>query len=97
MRENLIFYGLKEPCEPKPNEAPEPDNCEALVRSLIKDTLELNPDNMIFDRIHRLGGIRAKRPTPIVVKFQNFKDREAVRQKSYDEKIKEALKGNKQG
>lgn len=97
MRENLIFYGLGESEISSPGELPEPSNCEALVRELIKDTLEIDHTEMVFDRVHRLGGIRAKKPRPIVVKFQNYTDREKVRIKSYDDDTKQKLKGKKQG
>lgn len=52
---------------------------------------------MVFDRVHRLGGARAKKPRPIVVKFQNFTDRDKIRLRSYDETTKQLFKVNKQG
>lgn len=97
MRENLIFYGLEEPHKRKQNEPPLPDNCEKLVKELINDTLEIDTTDMVFDRIHRLGSERAKKPRPIVVKFEKYTDREEVRQKSYEEDFKNKLKAKKQG
>jgi hypothetical protein len=93
MRENLIFYGLTEPDTPQPG----PINCETQVRYLIKDTLDIDHTDMVFDRVHRLGGARAKKPRPIVVKFQIYTDREMVRLKSYEDDIKQKLKDRKQG
>jgi uncharacterized coiled-coil protein SlyX len=97
MRDNLIFYGLEEPQKPKQGEKPKPDNCEELVKALISNTLEIDTDGMEFNRIHRLGGDRAKKPRPIIVNFHRYADREKVRIKSYDKDTKNALKDLKQG
>lgn len=51
---------------------------------------------MKLDRIHRLKGKHAKK-RPIIVNFHRHSDRENVRQKSYEENIKEKLKDLKQG
>lgn len=102
MRDNLIFYGLQEPpTKPStPSKTMEPqkfDNCEELVKTFISDTLDIDTKDMEFNRIHRLGGKQAKKPRPIIVNFHRYSDREKVRQKSYEEEIKEKLKQLKQG
>ncbi|XP_060562431.1 uncharacterized protein LOC132722044 [Ruditapes philippinarum] len=97
MRSNLIFYGLNKPEPPEPNDTREPEDCDKLVKDLIRETLDLEVNDMVFDRAHRLGGIRSKRPRPIVVKFKDYADREKVRQKSYEHDIKINLKAQQQG
>jgi hypothetical protein len=92
MRENLIFYGLTGQDTPQPG----PINCETQVRYLIKDTRTLDIE-MVFKRVHRLGGKRAKKPRSIVVKFQNYTNRDRVRLKSYEGDLKQKLKERKQG
>ena len=42
MRENLLFFGIKENTD---NE-----NCEVLVKDLIANYIELNTDTMIIER-----------------------------------------------
>jgi hypothetical protein len=112
MRENLIFYGIAEgtTTQPKQNgdqiEQHEPmddqaasqvENCEELIKTFIKDVLEINPEGIRFDRAHRLGSKFVHKPRPIVVKFHNYTDRERIRVKSYDIDIKEKMKVLRQG
>ena len=52
---------------------------------------------MTIDRAHRLGGPRAKKPRPIVVKFHRYSDRETVRVKSRNEAVKMRLRESNQG
>ena len=89
MRENLIFYGLK-----KQNDQ---ENCENLVKEIIKIHLDIDPTNMVFDRAHRLGSRASRQAQPIVVKFEKYIDRERVRQKSTDPTIKSVLKDHNLG
>jgi hypothetical protein len=89
MRDNLIFYGI--------NETEQNENCEELVKTLIQTKLQLDTTDMQFDRAHRLGGPRARKPRPVVVKFHRYSDRETVRRKSYDENVKASLRGSNQG
>ncbi|XP_052778493.1 uncharacterized protein LOC128215930 [Mya arenaria] len=91
MRDNLLFYGVSE-CAPENNE-----NCEELIKDLIKLKLQLETEGMIFDRAHRLGAKAADKTRPIVVKFHNYKSREAVRLKSLEKTIKDALKSSGHG
>ncbi|KAL4007135.1 GPN-loop GTPase [Sarotherodon galilaeus] len=60
------------------------EDAEATVKSFIKNHLKLPEDtvkNIVFDRVHRLGPIRATagRPRPIVAKFGHFKQKEHVK------------------
>jgi hypothetical protein len=89
MRDNLIFYNIPE--------AGDDENCENLVKTVLKDTLEMETekvDNMIFDRAHRLGkkGTKAR---PIVVKFHYYKDKEHIRNLSFEKA--DVLKAAKRG
>jgi len=84
MRENLIFYGLAEA---------EGENCEELVKQFITDELNEDATKITLDRVHRLGSNGAKKPRPIVAKFHEFKQREVIRQKGYEEKETIKLKG----
>lgn len=97
MKDNLIFYGLNEPAKPKEGESIIPDDCEKLVKDLLNDTLNMDSTTIEFNKIHRLGGAKAKKPRPIIVNFRRFADRESIRLKSYDEDIKKKLNDNKQG
>jgi len=49
MRENLMFYGIPE------STAGQTENCEQLVKELIRLKLQLDTEHMQFDRSHRLG------------------------------------------
>ena len=70
-RNNLIFSGLKKRTG---TEYESWDDCEKLVKDVIKDQLKID-DDMQFDRVHRLG----KDPnSPIVARFTSFKDKERV-------------------
>jgi hypothetical protein len=80
MRDNLIFYGVPE----ERNE-----DCEAKIQDLITVKLSLNTP-IQFDRVHRIGKSSGSKPRPIVAKFHEYKAKEIVRQRAYDNK--EALK-----
>lgn len=95
MRENLIFYGLPETTSA--DSQPTTENCEKLVKELITSKLQLDATPMVLDRAHRLGGNRARKPRPIVVKFHRYSDREAVRLKSHEDAIKTSLRGSNLG
>jgi hypothetical protein len=72
-------------------------SCEKLVKHFIKNVLEIDPSEIRFDRAHRLGSATARKPRPIVVKFHSYTDRERIRQKSFDDAIKEKMKHLRQG
>ncbi|KAL3978910.1 hypothetical protein ACER0C_017460 [Sarotherodon galilaeus] len=51
------------------------------VETLAAENATLRESNIVFDRVHRLGPIRAAagRPRPIVAKFGHFKQKEHVK------------------
>ena len=74
MQENLLFFGIPEPEQQRPNTVsneenpirrPEPENVEEQLRQFITSELRLEPpesvSNIKFDRVHRLGPIRTER------------------------------------
>ena len=68
-RENLIFEGIKQ--------IGSVDNCEVLVRKVIKETLEIpDADDIKIQRVHRIPS--TKDPKPIIVRFLWYGDREKV-------------------
>ena len=97
MRENLIFYGLPEVQTQGGEMMTQSENCEQLVKELISNKMQMDPSSITMDRAHRLGGPRAKKPRPIIVKFHRYSDREDVRMKSRDTTIKTALNGSNLG
>ena len=81
MQSNLFFYGLAE--APKG----EPDNTESKVRDFLRNGLNFDTpetvNNVVFDRVHRLGRPRSDQnsyPRPIVAKFERYRERELIRQ-----------------
>ena len=87
MRDNLVFHDLPESAT---------ENCEQLVKLFMEEKLHMNHtdvENIVFDRIHRIGRPENLRPgniRPIVGKFHRYREREAVRQIGYDKR--DALK-----
>lgn len=41
-----------------------PENCEKLIKTFLKDVLEIDPKGIRFDRAHRLGSRFARKPNP---------------------------------
>ena len=75
MRDNLMFYGIKE--------GGETENCSELVKDICLNVLHVdNANDMLFDRAHRVGQ-KSATARPIVVKFHYYTDREKVRQASF--------------
>ena len=88
MRENLMFYGIKEEGD---NE-----NCEDLVKNVCNDTLKITTAHqLLFDRAHRVGRKSGVKARPIVVKFHYYHERELVRNRSFE--YADALKTAKLG
>ena len=77
MRDNLLFYGVAE--------RGQLENCESMIKEVCIENLDL-PEalDMKFDRVHRVGTFSNNKVRPIVAKFHNFKDRETVRQKAFE-------------
>jgi len=82
MRENLMFFGIPE------STAGQTENCQQLVKELIRLKLQLDIEHMHFDRSHRLWAKTASKTRLINVKFHNYQTRETVRQKSLQPEIK---------
>ena len=75
MRDNLMFYGLKE--------GGEAENCGEQVKELMASVLHVeNAHDILFDRVHRVGQ-KSGKIRPIVAKFHYYTDRERVRHASY--------------
>ncbi|KAM9753660.1 uncharacterized protein ACNS7B_006879 [Menidia menidia] len=75
MRDNIVVAGIPEQQDEDP---------ELVIKSFIQTHLKLPEDtvkNISFHRVHRLGGKRpdARRPRPIVAKFEHFKQKVLVR------------------
>ena len=85
MRDNLIFYGIPETAA---------EDCENKVKELCKEKLGiLNADTFVFDRAHRLGSEQnTRKPRPVVVKFHLYKEREIVRNKSFERETSDRLR-----
>lgn len=79
MQENLLFFGL---CEAPRGQQ---ENTESKLRDFLKTELEVTEqkiDEIVFDRVHRLGRVREdiqSNPRPIVAKFEKYTDREHIR------------------
>ena len=82
-RNNLLFFGIEESADEKPEEK---------VMSFIKDKLKIDTEKTVinFNRCHRLGaprrgfiGSRAHVPRPIIVNFCDYKVKELVRSERY--------------
>ena len=90
MDHNLVFYGIKEY---------DGENCEDIVKKqVLKQTLEMDQttvDNIKIDWANRGGKKQAHNNRPVVVKFQDFKTRETIRNLSYQKR--EALKSKDLG
>jgi chromosome segregation ATPase len=84
MRENLVFFGIKE-------QADETGDCTAIVKEFCETRLQMaNATNMMIDRAHRLGKARPGATRPIVAKFHKFETKEDIKKKSFEHK--DALK-----
>lgn len=75
MRYNLVFSGITE----NPQENP-----EKTLTGFIQKHLKLPPEKVkgiTFHHIHRIGNIKtdSTKPRPIVVKFENLKDKEFIK------------------
>lgn len=74
MRDNLLFFGLKEPSD---------TTNEDCISKIVQFGI-CNVDETI-DRAHRLGkrDQMSSKVRPIVVKFNNYQTREYIRRKAY--------------
>lgn len=74
MRENLVFYGIPETVATDGIQ----ESCENLVKNVINNHMGINAENFIFDRVHRMGSDKARKPRAIVAKFHYFSERESL-------------------
>jgi chromosome segregation ATPase len=80
-RSNIIFDGVVGSPTEKWEEA------ERKVREVIREKLELEDDDIEFDRVHRIqNGPKTNNSVPIIAKFNKFKDKQTVMSKM--EKLK---------
>ena len=88
MRDNLLFYGI--------GEEGEHEDCEKLIKQVCVEQLQMpEAKDMLIDRVHRIGQPKPNTTRPIVAKFHYYRQREAVKQRSYDraETLKQANLG----
>ena len=84
MRDNLLFFGVPEfePDQPMDGSPTPTENCIDVVQHLIKDHMNID-QTIIIERAHRFPTNKAKKTEgkvrPIVVKFNQFQQRETVR------------------
>ena len=85
MQENLLFFGINE------SNGNDREDTESTLRTFLKEEIysddEDMVDNLVFDRVHRLGKTRWNldtHPRPIVAKFEKYNDRENVRKKGIE-------------
>jgi septation ring formation regulator EzrA len=75
MRDNLVFFNIPE----KPNEKPE--DTEQIVYEFIENVMKVDSEitkNISFERVHRAGPIKKKKPSENSCKVQ-FSQREGSR------------------
>ncbi len=87
-RNNLIFHGIKPAVKPagaKPaggKEKPAKEDCEKLVRDFIVNEMNMETSvvgNMKIARAHRMGKETSSKSRPVIVYFEEFKDKERVK------------------
>ena len=77
-RNNLVFYGIKEPENTK-----EVEDCEKILHDILQVhnlVPRVTDTHNLFDRVHRLGRKREDqdKPRPIIARFTFYKDKEDV-------------------
>ena len=84
MRDNLVFYNIQEQ---------EGENAMEKIFGFLGNELKIESphQNIKIDRAHRMGRKQPEKTRPIVVKFNYFQDREAIRQRAH------LLKGKRYG
>ena len=72
-RDNLVIEGLPE------EKGESQKQCESATRKFLKDTLEVpNADKIVIGRVHRMGAYKDNKNRATVIKFDHYKEREAV-------------------
>jgi hypothetical protein len=103
MKNNLLFFGIKESCDPTFSE-----NSEVILREFLTQYVENDPtvnrqtnvkdDLLKFEEVFRLRGPhrgtenRRDKPRPILAKFTNYRDREIIREAGVNLNIKKSGK-----
>ena len=82
-RDNLLFSGFEEE---------EKEHCENKVRDLLARKIfysekNVNVNNIVIVRAHRLGRYKAGQTRPIIVKFREFSDKQLILQQIYKGKL----------
>ena len=81
-RNNLIFYGIPEGATDNWQKA------EADVRVFLKDKMQIvdadDPDKLVIERAHRLGGKKPGHTRPVITRFLNWKQKSEVFVKARD-------------
>lgn len=82
-RDNLLFTGFEEE---------EKENCENKVRDLLARKVfhgeqDVNINNIIIVRAHRLGPLKAGNVRPIIVKFREYSDKQMILQQVFKGKL----------
>jgi len=73
------------------------EDCEVIVKTFIKDILQIEAHDIKLDRVHRIGPYSNSKTRPIVAKFHDYNDRERVRKQAYVDAIKTELSRRKMG
>lgn len=68
-KNNLILNGVKED---------EKEDIIKKVKEILSQTMKIDITNMVLDKTYRKGKPNNSNPRPIVIEFQNYKDREVV-------------------
>ncbi len=75
-RDNLVIEGLED------TEKESAKMCENKARSFMKNDLKMNnADKVVIGRVHRMGRYSADKPRATIIKFDRYKEREAVWQR----------------
>ncbi|KAK6169278.1 hypothetical protein SNE40_020359 [Patella caerulea] len=91
-QKNLIFYGIE---ERKDDQKETWDECEILVRKVLRDELKLtsaeDDSSVSIDRVYRIGKnvLNSNRPRPIKVSFHRLRTRDLILNKA-----RQLLKGS---
>lgn len=72
MRDNLIFYGIKEDVSRRV------ENCEEIISDVCRNVLNIQ-ESIEIEHAHRMGRKMNDKPRPVVVKLSRFPQREMVR------------------
>lgn len=72
-RNNLCFEGIDEV-----NKFETWEQSEEKLKQVLNDHLEIEPDEVVIERAHRVGKKVPDKPRPIIAKFLNYKDKDKI-------------------